>query len=217
MKKMFLIFSIFSLLLNPLSAMLDLPNPIELTTQNKDQTKFQKLLSKLSVVQEKLSNAPEKVKTLFNWTSNQLDTILTKKGVIKTLLILGPLFTTYCYFFPPEIIATIITKFTGAATKGASDIANATINGLKNNKDEIKSLAKEIMKEVGEMQTTANLNQEIGQMQATWNALYENPLATTSLLAFKGIEKLWFAGIPFALGLLTRNMLKPATNILPTP
>ena len=215
MKKMFLLFSIFifSLLLNPLFAMSDQTSSLDRLSKSaqkikdkfKDQTKFQKFVAKLSVASDKFSNASEKINTAFSWVADRIDTILTKKGAIKILLILGPLFATYCYFFPPAPVQALINKIVGFTTEGGTNVAQATLEGLRNNKEDIKALVTDIMQEVGDIQATVKINQEIGEMQAFFNSMYKHFGWTSLLGVCKAVEKGIVAGIPFALGILFQS------------
>lgn len=173
---------------------------------NEDQTKFQKFASGVSTVS---ANVQSKVKSTFNWVADRIDTILTKKGAIKTLLILGPLFATYCYFFPPEPVQKLIKYIVGSSTQGATEIAKTAVEALKNNKEDIKSLAIEVMQEVGSAQATIKINQEIGEMQAFWGSIFSNNFGWTFLLGVcKAVEKGIVVGIPFVLGAWTQRRFK---------
>lgn len=172
-----------------------------------DQTKFQKFASGLSTVS---ANVQSKVKATFNWVADRIDTILTKKGAIKTLLILGPLFATYCYFFPPEPVQKLIKYIVGSSTQGATEIAKTAVEALKNNKEDIRSLVVDVMQEVGSAQSTIKINQEIGEMQAFFNSLFSlNGGWTIGLGLYKVVDAGIKLGVPFVLGLLVQNRLKP--------
>jgi hypothetical protein len=212
MKKIIFLLLISSLLLNPIAAMsADKLNQVsksaqELKDKCAEQTKLQKFVSGLSAT---TAAVPAKVKATFNWVADHIDTILTKKGAIKTLLILGPLFSVYCYFFPPAPVKALISYIVGSSTNGATEIAKQAVEALKNNKEDIKSLAIDVMQEVGSAQATIKINQEIGEMKAFGASMQREPIYTTLLGFYKAIDAGIRIGVPFILGILVQNRLKP--------
>ncbi len=95
-----------------------------------DDSIAQSQLSRKQKVYNKLVFVASKVKNTFNWVVDHIDGILSKKGVIKTLLILGPLFTLYCVFFPPEPVKFLIAKIFSWSTQGAVEIGTSAGKGM---------------------------------------------------------------------------------------
>ncbi len=161
MKKFFLILLFTGILTNSLNSMIqEKPKTTELAIDTKisdqltllstqmkkletlvSQTNEPKNSSKIEKVNSKISALKEKVKSLFNFVATNIDNMLTQKGAISTLLILGPLFTAYCVFFNPEPVKKIIAYISAWYTKGAvgvgasigSGVVNGAIEGVKDN------------------------------------------------------------------------------------
>lgn len=87
-------------------------------------------LTKVQTIYNKLATIAPKIKATFNYVSNNIDAILTKKGLIKTFLILGPLFTLYCAFFPPEPVKALIAIIFSYSSKGAVNIGTSASKGM---------------------------------------------------------------------------------------
>ena len=219
MKKIFLvILTFFCLFLNLISLnsnspdIVQLPDMLQSATSKKgyfqEQSKFQRLASTLSEVPEKLLKASEKINIAFNCVSDRIDMILTKKGAIKTLIILGPLFVAYCYFFPPDPVKALINRIVSSAAQGASEIVISTVKGIRNNDNDVKLALKEITRELGEFQGIYNVNYEIGQTGGLWQGLWDSPFSTIGLLTSKGIQMAMITGVPFISGILANNWLK---------
>lgn len=209
MKKISSIFLLSFLILNPLiiysgssSAIEEImgsnPSVYEQIKETNKNKFFSKVFGTLSYTKEQTAKA-------FEWTSKNIDTILTKKGALKTLILLGPLFASYCYFFSPDPVEFLINKIVNATSYGAVKFANTTMDALKNNKEEIKGLVVDVMKESGEIQVTIQRNQEIGKMQATFDAIYTKPLLALTLIMYKGIELGIASGIPTLIHLYSQK------------
>lgn len=143
-------------------------------------SKIQEKLSTVSKISEKLSPLPGKISATFDWLSARLDTILTKKGAVKTAFLLGPIIATYCYFFPPELLKYIVELMVSATAKGAATISNAAAKGLlsgvgqglKDNKEELKTLFSENKKEIKEFLNEVAYEASKIQAEAQINAEY---------------------------------------------
>lgn len=224
MKKLFFVSMFFwlsCLLLNPVSAKKhDSKNPETLLSENlidlksnnyleiQDSSTFQNFLSTLSVAPEALFKTADKVSITFDWVAKRIDTILTKQGAIKTLLILGPLFTLYCYFFSPELVKALISYIVSSATNGASEIADSAVSGI-NESGDVMPILNEVTQKLGEIQGNYDISYKIGQTSGLWNSMWNSPLSTITYLMGRGIEHGVGAGIPFGLGLLAQKWIKP--------
>lgn len=171
----------------------------------------------LSDFSKKISNVPEKISATFNWVAECIDTILTKKGAIKTLLILGPLFTAYCYFFPPAPVQSLIKYIVGSAAQGASEIANSVAESINNNDGNVTQALGKITKQLGELQGVYNANQEIGHTSGFWQGMWESPFSTIGMVIGNGIEKGISLGIPFVLGLWMQKYIKGGAPVKSVP
>ncbi len=178
MKKIFLMFCILGFTQNITCQKTDSLDPKEEITQEQEinHTKnisenpgyIKKTFSKLK---ELVSKAPEKIDSF-------LDTILTKKGALKTLLIVGIPVTIYCYYFPPEILDQILMKISSAAAKGASYVASGTTKGLlvgigqgiKENKEELKNIFEKNKDEIKSLINGLTYETELIKQEAFLNA-----------------------------------------------
>ncbi len=176
--------------------------------QYQNSNNVQAVLSTMSVVPEKLLKLSEKVNSAFNFIANRIDTILTKKGVIKTLIILGPLFTLYCYFFSPEPVMALINKIISSAAYGASKIASYTVDGFTENQADIDIAINKISDEYGMIEGRRIVMTEIGQMHGLFQSIWEYPFSTIALLANKGTNMVLGNGVPFIAALLANNLWK---------
>ncbi len=222
MKKIIFLVLFSSLLLNPVAAMSESDQPAvdlekiskaaqDLKNKSEQQTKLQKVVSKLSSIS---AAAPAKVKATFNWVADHIDTILTKKGAIKTLLILGPLFSIYCCIFPPAPVQALIRYIIGPSVTGGAGIATETLRVYKDNKEGIKPVVVDLPQEVGEVQATIKINQEIGELKALMNSLFSsNGGWTIGLGLYNVLNRLITAGAPFALGLFMQEAVKISSQL----
>ena len=223
MKKMFLALSLFScLFLNLISSGNDLSNhnlddifiPNDLSKiplkdfQYQDSSTSQKLLSTMSAIPKELLKVAENVNQAFNFAANRIDTILTKKGAVKTIIMLTPLFLLYCYFFPPEPIKNLISYIVGSASQGGSEIVLSTVRGIRDNDGDLKLALKEITREFGELQGLYNVNYEIGQTAGLWQGLWDAPVSTITLLTTKLINMSITAGVPCVAAIFANNWWK---------
>ena len=229
MKKMFLVLSLFScLFLNLIPASYNssnhnsiddifIPNnssQISLKDlQYQNSNNVQAVLSTMSVVPGKLLELSEKVNTAFNFIANRIDTILTKNGAIKTLIILGPLFTLYCYFFSPEPVMALINKIISSAAYGASKIASYAVDGFTENQADIDIAINKLSDEYGMIEGRRIVMTEIGQMQSVYQAMWEYPFSTVALLTKKGMNMALSNGVPFIAAFIVNNWCKPANPI----
>lgn len=102
--------------------------------KSKDQTKIKQAYSILS-------EAKEQVKNLCNFATKNIDSLLPKNGTIKTLLILGTLFTAARLLLtseqvekPIEYISSTITKSTvDVGTSIGTGVVDGLIEGTKDN------------------------------------------------------------------------------------
>ncbi len=169
---------------------------------NKDKTKLQKILSTIS-------STPAKINSALDWVAKHLDTILTKKGAIKTLLILGPLFTAYCYFFPPEPVKYLIRKIIGSSVSGGSEILVEIVHELEANKDGVYDALTKATKMSGELQGIYEANKEIGRTSGYFDGINNSWWSTVGMLLVNGATNLIVFGVPFALGKYTGNYYIP--------
>lgn len=149
MKKIFLIFALTGMFANSLNSMtaekantsenIDTKISDQLTALNAQMEKIETLISQSGVsknssqikkTDSRISHIKEKVKNLFNFVSANIEKILTTKGAITTLLIIGQLFTAYCIFFTPEPVKALIAKITSWSTKGAVDVGASMGEGI---------------------------------------------------------------------------------------
>ena len=223
MKKMFLVLSLFScLFLNLNSAGYDLSNnnldhilipndssKISLKDfQYQDSNTSQKLLSTMSAIPKELLKVAENVNPAVNAIANNIDVMLTKKGAIKTLVILTPMFMLYCYFFPPDLVKNLINYIIGSTSQSASEIVISTMQGIRNNDNDIKLALKEVTREFGELQGVYNVNYEIGQTSGLWQGLWDSPVSTITLLTTKLINMSITAGVPCVAAIFANNWWK---------
>ncbi|MBD3232048.1 hypothetical protein GF322_05335, partial [Candidatus Dependentiae bacterium] len=164
--------------------------------QNSKSSNFQNITSAISLTSEKLFELSQKVNTAFNFIADRIDTILTKKGAIKTLIMFTPIFILYCYFFPPEPVKNLISHIVGSTSQGASEILSSTVEGLRNNDSELKDALKELTREVGELQGIYNINYQIGETAGLWQGLWKAPISTLTLLTNKIVNMAISNGIP---------------------
>ena len=175
-----------------------------------DQANIVKRKTKLQAFLYKISNSPAKINAAFDWVANHLDIILTKKGAIKTLLILGPLFSIYCYFFPPEPVNYIINKITNATTSGATNIATTVvttaIDKFKENKKEVVEVLTELTQIHGELQGIYDINRELGQANGFWSGFWDSPGDVIAMKLEKAISYGITIGIPFLIGAYSKDI-----------
>lgn len=108
-----------------------------------------------------------------------MDGVLTKKGAIKTSLLLGLTFSIYCYFFSPDLINNLIIKISSASAQGAASVASGTTKGLltglgkgiKENKDTLKNIFEENKNEIKELIVDLTYETELIKKEAEANAL----------------------------------------------
>ena len=223
MKKMFLALSLFScLFLNLISSGNDLSNnnldhiliPKDLSKiplkdfQYQDSSTSQKLLSTMSAIPKELFKVAENVNHAVNAIANNIDIMLSKKGAIKTLVILTPMFMLYCYFFPPDLVKNLINYIIGSASQGGSEIVLSTVRGIRDNDGDLKLALKEITRELGELQGLYNVNYEIGQTAGLWQGLWDSPVSTITLLTTKLINISITAGVPCIAAIFANNWWK---------
>ena len=224
MKKLFFVSMFFwlsCLLLNPVfSNTPDTENPETLLSENlmdlksnnyleiQNPSTFQNFISTLSIAPEALLKTADKVSATFDWVAKRIDSILTKQGAIKTLLILGPLFTIYCFFFSPEPVKALISYIVSSATNGASEIASSTVDGI-NESGDVMPILNEVTQKLGEIQGNYDISYKIGQTSGLWNSMWNSPLSTITYLMGRGIEHGVGVGIPFIAGLGMQKWIKP--------
>lgn len=184
----------------------------------KSKTKLQSLLAKIS-------NSPTKINAAFDWVASHLDTILTKKGAIKTLLILGPLFSIYCYFFPPEPVKYLIKKIVKSSVTGGSEILITAVNEFEENKEGVAEAITKLTRISGELQGIYNINKEIGETSGLRSGFIHSFGDASLLLLQKIVTYGITAGIPFLLGAYSKdvwiagmknNLVAAGTNIAGT-
>ena len=171
-----------------------------------NQTIEIKSKTKLQVLLTKISNSPTKINAAFDWVTNHLNTILTKKGAIKTLLILGPLFSIYCYFFPPEPVKYLIKKIVKSSVTGGSEILITAVNEFKENKSGVAEAITELTKINGELQGIYNINKEIGETSGFFSGFGHSFWPTTGTLVGKAISYGITVGIPFLIGTYSKDV-----------
>lgn len=201
MKKEFIL--IFSLLCSTL-ALAEYDDPIDLKQNLSTEYKSKKIFSySLQKAWSTILTTPEKVKNSFNWVADNLDTILTKKGAIKALLILGPLFATYCYFFPPEPVKFLIRKIVGSSVSGGSEVFIEVVNALEENKDGLYDAVSKATQMTGEFQGAYEAAKEIGKSKGYFYEINSSWYDSLSMLVINTITKAIDTGIPFVLGAYT--------------
>ncbi|MBD3231104.1 hypothetical protein GF322_00420 [Candidatus Dependentiae bacterium] len=178
------------------------------TSINQNSNNLEKITSSLSNIPDKISILADKVNKTFNFVADHIDTLLTKRGAIKTLLILGPLFTLYCHFFSAEPVMELIKKIVSSSSYGASKIASYAAEGFNENQKDINTAISKISDEYGMLEGRQNVMTEIGKLNGLFQSIWDYPFSTMALISSKGINMAATLGVPFASGVLFNKFMK---------
>ena len=186
----------------------DLPESVLKDLQAQNSSTWQKLFTTMSVAPKELLKIAENVNQAVNAIANNIDVMLTKKGAIKTLVVSTPIFMLYCYFFPPHLVKNLINYIIGSTSQSASEIVISTMQGIRDNDNDIKLALKEVTREFGELQGIYNINYEIGETAGLWQGLWDSPVSTITLLTTRFVNMAMSSGVPFMAALVANNYLK---------
>lgn len=136
--------------------------------------------------------------------SKNLDSMLTRNGMVKTLIVTIPFLTLYAYLFPPEPVGELLGRIFNYSV---SSVSRVGINLFKTATENTQDL-EVLISALGEFEGKYQLSKQIGSTEAFWSMLYEKPLSSLSLLLSSATDKIWNAGIPFLSVILANKLLK---------
>jgi len=130
---------------------------------------------------------------ILNSMASNIDCLLTRNGLIKTLIVTFPFISLYAYLFPPEPVADLLGRILNYGIDSTADVGARVIERMLYKTDNFEA----IVTAIGELEGKYNLSKQIGQEEAFWQMLYEKPLASLTLLFSSTADKLWNNGLPF--------------------
>lgn len=125
--------------------------------------------------------------------SDNLDNMLTRKGLFKTFIVAIPFISLYVYLFPPEPAAELLGRMLNYGIDSTTDFGSKVVSRMLDKTDNLETLVTAL----GEFEGRYGLAKEIGQKEAFWDMLYEKPLSSLTLLVSSTADKIWNSGLPF--------------------
>jgi len=121
----------------------------------------------------------DKVVNTVKIVNKGLDGLITKKGVLKMILVSSPVLFSYYYFF----------------------------NRLPF-QDGIKNQVALVVREVHRNHELYNIHKEVGKAQAYWELALNEPATMNKLIGSNLLGKIYSFGLPFIAGLIIKSRIE---------
>ena len=125
---------------------------------------------------------PDKVYKVFNYIAENIELLISRKGIIKALLIIIPICCAYSYFFSFGPIEALLNKISLMVLKASEG--------------------------VGKVQGARGFGYQIGQSEALLTSFYEYPWKVMRYIFIGGFRNSIVFGIPLLSGLMCKNFFK---------